>query len=163
MSERPSFSFETLDDVERHCRVLLVGGYRPQRNWNLAQTCLHLNDWLRFPMDGFPPAAWPMRLMMGLMRTTVGRRQLKKILAEGFKPNLPTIPGTVHVVDATEDERAVETLAETIDRFKCHNGAFHASPLFGHMTPQELMRLQIRHCEHHLGFLDSIQQEHEAG
>ncbi len=153
MNEHRKLNFETLDDVERECRSLLDHGYRPLGKWNLAQTCLHLSDWLRFPMDGYPLAPLPVRLLMGTMRATIGRRQLKKILANGFKPNLPTMPATVYATETSDDAQAVQTFAETIDRFKCHNGAFHPSPLFGHMTPQEVLKLQLRHCEHHLGYL----------
>lgn len=142
--------FQSLDDVEQDCRTLLAHGYRQTGKWNLAQTCRHLSDWLRFPMDGYPPAPFPVRVMMGMMRATIGRRQLKKILADGFKPGSPTMPSTVYACDSSEDAQAVETLAQTIDRFKCHNGAFHPSPLFGHLTPQEVLKLQLRHCEHHL-------------
>ena len=69
-------------------------------------------------MDGYPRAAAPIRAMLWLMKVTMGRKQLKKILAEGFSANTPTMPQTVHAADANSDAAAVEQFLETIHRFK---------------------------------------------
>ncbi|MFN7890787.1 MAG: DUF1569 domain-containing protein, partial [Pirellula sp.] len=36
---------------------------------------------------------------------------------------------------------------------KSHRGDIHPSPLFGALTKDELIALQIAHCVHHLRFL----------
>ena len=48
---------------------------------------------------------------------------------------------------------AVAKLKETAERFEAHAGPVYPSPLFGAMTKDEALQLQLRHCEHHLSFL----------
>ena len=44
-------------------------------------------------------------------------------------------------------------LKEVAERFKAHAGPIHPSPLFGAMTKDEALQLQLTHCAHHLSFL----------
>ena len=153
MAEQRQVSFSNLEQALQDAESLLAKGYTSAGDWNLSQCCLHLNDWLSFPMDGFPKAPLPMRIIMGVMKVTVGKRQLSQILDEGFKPGLPTQPDTVYEPDARSDADAVATLRATVDRFEKHSGAIHSSPFFGDMDKPTVMGLQIRHFEHHLSFL----------
>ena len=161
MSQR-QLKFETLDQVNDETQRLLNSGYTAVGHWNLAQVCGHLSDWMRFPMDGFPTPGLPIRVVLWLMKVTVGRRQLKKVLADGFSAGLPTMPDTVKSPDAETDEQAVQKLADVIDRIQSHNGAFHPSPLYGHMTREDLVRLQLAHCAHHLSFLQPNDESPES-
>lgn len=151
--QRRSVVFENLDEVAGDARSLLANGYTTGGNWNLAQVCGHLNDWMRFPMDGYPRASAPIRALLWLMKVTMGRKQLQRILAEGFSAKTPTMPQTVHAADAISDAAAVEQFLETIQRFKNFEGLPAASPVFGELSPEEALRLQLRHCAHHLSFL----------
>jgi hypothetical protein len=152
--QRRNVAFGNLDEVAADVRNLLANGYSMRGDWNLAQVCGHLNDWMRFPMDGYPRAWAPIRAMLWLMKVTVGRKQLKRILAEGFRAKTPTMPQTVHAADAITDAAAVEQLLETVNRFKDFEGPLAVSPVFGELSPDEAMRLQLRHCAHHLSFLN---------
>ena len=67
-----SLTFTDWDEVESDLQRLLQG-YEQHGNWNLAQMSLHLQDWMSFPMDGFPKAPWFMRLLLGCMRATAGK------------------------------------------------------------------------------------------
>lgn len=145
--------FENLDQVVDYCQILVEDGYTANGQWNLSQTCGHLANWMSYPMDGFPKAPFPVAIMLWLMKITIGRSSLKKILAEGFKPGGPTSPASVPGPSDHSDSDAAVELATTIDRFRAHNGAFIPSPLFGDMDRERLTQLQLRHCEHHLGYL----------
>ncbi len=149
---RRTLTFSTLDDVSRDAENLLASGYDKAGNWDLPQVCAHLSDWMRFPVDGFPKALLPIRMMMSMVRVTMGKAMLGKVLAQGFKPGRPTMPETVHTAGGNA-AAAVEKLKETVERFKAHEGPIHPSPLFGAMTKDEAMRLQLAHCAHHLSFL----------
>lgn len=151
--QRRQLTFTNLDQVIEDARKLLGEGYVPTGNWDLAQVCAHLNDWMRFPMDGYPPAALPIRVILWLIKVTVGRRQLRSVLENGFRDSLPTMPQTVHAANISTDAAAVERLVETIDRFKTYSGKFHPSPVYGELTPDEHSKLQLAHCAHHLSFL----------
>ncbi|MEZ6134175.1 MAG: DUF1569 domain-containing protein [Pirellulaceae bacterium] len=138
-----------LNDLHR-----VSAGYVQQGAWDLAQTAKHLNDWLRFPIDGFPSAPLPIRMMLGMMRLTIGRRMLRKIIAEKkMKDGAPTMPSTVYASDEESADAAVAALEHTIDRFRNHSGPIHSSPLFGPMDKATAQQLQFVHFAHHLSWL----------
>ena len=148
-----TLSFNDLDEVLTDVRALHAAGYTAVGNWDLAQACGHLNDWMRFPMDGFPRAPLAMRMMLGLLRITMGRRMLRKILADGsMKRGAPTMPETVPEHGGDQDA-AVKQLCATIERWQSFDGPYHTSPLFGDMDRETATRLQLIHCAHHLSLL----------
>jgi len=103
-------------------------------------------------MDGFPKLPLFLRPVFWLFRNTVGKAKRLKYTAEGMPSGKPTIPQTVARPggDATA---AVAKLKEVAERFAAHAGPIHPSPLFGAMTKDDALQLQLRHCEHHLSFL----------
>jgi hypothetical protein len=152
-SQRRSVTFENLDQVSEDIGNLLAVGYSARGNWNLSQVCAHLDDWMRFPMDGYPKPRPPIRVILWLMKITVGRKQLVSILDSGFRAKTPTMPQTVHASDAKTDAAAAKQFLETINRFKDYEGPIATSPVFGELTREEALKLQLRHCSHHLSFL----------
>jgi hypothetical protein len=151
-TERRKLSVANVDDVVTDVRALHAKGYVKLGNWDLAQTCLHLTDWMRFPIDGFPKPPLPIRMMLWSMRVTVGKVFFRKVLADGMRPGQPTMPQTVYAARGDEAE-AVAKLGETAERFKAYTGPIHPSPLFGAMDKETATRLQLIHCAHHLSFL----------
>jgi hypothetical protein len=150
--ERRKPTFATLDDVVRDAERLLAKGYERAGNWDLAQVCLHLAEWLRFPVEGFPKVPLLLRPPLWVVRTALGAKLKAKVLANGFDAGTRTMPQTVFAAgeDATA---AVSKLKAAADQLKAHAGPIHPSPLFGPMTKDEAVRLQLKHCEHHLSFL----------
>ena len=150
---RRELRFDSFDEVVRDVEQLHAKGYDKAGNWDLAQVCGHLTKWLSYPLDGFPKPGCFIGTMLWLMKITVGRGMKKKILATGkFKEGGPTMPESVTPAGGDE-AAAVSKLKETIERFKNHTGEVHASPLFGPMDKEELSRLHLIHCAHHLSFL----------
>lgn len=140
---------EVVNDVEN----LRVSGYHSVGKWNLAQCCGHIADWMTFPLDGFPRQPWIIRAFLSLLKWTMGKRQLRKILFTRSMPKgNPTMPETVYPseIDASEE---VERLKRTVQRLQESQGPYHASPLFGDMSRRDLLDLQIIHAAHHLSFL----------
>jgi hypothetical protein len=113
--------------------------------------CFHLNEWLRFPMDGFPKMPWFIGGIFWALRHTIGRKKLRQYLLEGMPAGKPTMPQTVG--QPGEAAEAIQKLKETVARFKAFPGPVHPSPLFGAMSKDEATRLQLLHCAHHLSFL----------
>lgn len=151
---RRQLRFSSLDDAVADAKHLLSVGYHATGNWNLAQTLGHCNDWLSFPMDGYPRAALPIRIILWLLRSTIGPSVRKKILRSGrMKAGGPTMPQTVKSASQSEDEAAVETLAQTVARTNHFQGPLHSSPVFGKMSRDEVIQLQMIHLQHHLSFL----------
>jgi hypothetical protein len=153
MPTRRNLTFGGLDAVARDAEHLLAVGYEKAGNWDLAQACGHVAEWMRFPLDGYPKVPLPLRPVMWLARITVGRSVRDRILATGtFETGGRTMTETIPAPGG-DPAAAVAKLRETVARFQAHAGDFHPSPLFGRMTRDEWVRLNLAHAAHHLSFL----------
>lgn len=150
---RRKLQFHDLDEVVQDVEQLQAKGYTKTGNWDLAQVCGHLADWMGFPLDGFPNPGCLIGTALWILRNTIGKRKFREYLDAGQMPSgKPTMPQTAH--PAGENETAeVNRLKENVRRFKAHRGEVYPSPLFGKMTLEEATKLQLIHCAHHLSFL----------
>lgn len=152
-TQRRNLRFETLDQIAADVRNLKSRGYKALGKWDLAQICLHLSDWMTFPVQGFPKQALPIRAILWLMKVTIGKSALAKILASGtMGANQPTMRETIPASGQDLDQ-AIGKLEKAIKGFQNHQGEFHPSPLFGAMDRDTCLRLQRIHSAHHLSFL----------
>ena len=150
---RRELTFATLDDAAKDAENLLARGYDRAGNWDLAQCCRHLSEWMRFPLDGYPKVPLPLKPVMWLMKVTLGKKMLLKILTTGkFDTGGQTLKQTIPAPGGDEPA-AVAQLRVVVERFAKHDGPFHPSPLFGPMTRDEWTRLNLAHAAHHLSFL----------
>ena len=154
----PDLVFENFQQLEDYLHQLLKQGYQQTGTWDLAQTALHLTDWITFPIDGYPRLTVWQRFPLWVLKVTAGRRQLRKILRSGFPSGGPTLGSTIYSAGSMDDEKAVSRYLASVDRFHCHNQNYHASPVFGHMTPEEMQQLQLGHAAHHLTLLVPLPQ-----
>jgi hypothetical protein len=151
-TERRPLKFERLFDVVADAESLHARGHDKAGQWDLAQVCNHLAEWMRYPIDGFPPAPFPVRVILWTMRKTAGKRMLRSILENGFKPGGPTVPASVSA-SGGDESAAVAKLRDAVARFENHSGPLHPSPLFGDLDKATATKLQLVHCAHHLSFL----------
>lgn len=152
-AERRALDFRDFDAVVRDAEALAAGGYTKAGNWDLSQVCGHLADWMSYPIDGVPKASPPARVVLWVVRNTVGRGMLKRVLRERRMPaGTSTLSQSVHAAGGS-DADGVERLRRAVQRFRGHEGPFLPSPLFGQMSREEITQLQLVHCAHHLGFL----------
>jgi len=121
--------------------------------WTLAQCVFHLTEYLRYPMDGFPPVPLPIRMLLWSVRNTMAKKLYHQVLEKQSMPSgKPTIPQSVSG-PGREDQPAADRLKETVDRWRTFGGALLPSPLFGAMTKDEFDQLHRVHMAHHLSFL----------
>jgi len=155
MSDKPQrrpLVFNDLDEVVRDAEALQAGGYEKAGNWDLGQVAGHLANWLVYPVAGFPRAPWPIRVMLGAVRTTLGRRMFEKYMREGMPAGKPTIPESVPAAGGDAGQ-AVAAMRDAVAQFQAHTGDYLPSPLFGRLTREEARSVQLRHAAHHLSFL----------
>ena len=146
--------FTNLDEVVQRLELLQREGYTSAGNWNLAQVSEHLRDWFSFMISGYPSNPFPVNWMLWGMKVTVGKSMLQKILRTGMMASGgPTIKQTVHSAEGLDDDQSVQRLREMIERFQLHSEAYFPSPIFGKLSADEGLRLQLIHCDHHLSFL----------
>lgn len=152
-AQRRQLQFNDLDEVVRDAELLLANGYDKAGRWDLAQCCNHLAEWLRFPVEGFPKAPAPIRAMLWAMRKTIGRKKLLGyITTKSFPAGKPTMPQTVFTPGGDAKE-AVAKVRKSVEAMKAYTGEIVPSPLFGAMTKDEAVQMQLVHCAHHLSFL----------
>ncbi|HEX3149708.1 MAG TPA: DUF1569 domain-containing protein [Gemmataceae bacterium] len=156
MSDKPrrrSLVFNNLDEVTHDAEALLAKGYDKAGQWDLAQCANHLADWMRFPVEGFPKPPAPIRAMLWMMRKTIGRKKLLTYLKDkSFPAGKPTMPQTV-IAPGGDAKAAVEKLKASVEKLKAFTGTIVPSPLFGAMTKDEAVGMQLVHAAHHLSFL----------
>ena len=154
MPERRELEFNSWDEVRSDLDAL-AAGYEQSGNWNLEQAAKHLEDWIRYPIVGFPKAPLPLRVIFAVVRTLIGKSMLKKMIAEKrMRDGLPTAPETAYEATSAEEEsEAIAQLRDAIDRFEKHAGEIHSSPIYGAMDKQTCEQLQFVHFAHHLSWL----------
>ncbi len=156
-------TFSDLDQVMPEVDRLVRDGYRQLGQWDLAQCCEHLKLWMQYPIDGYPPTPWPMRMMIALMRWTLGRRWLSQILtSRTMRAGGPTLPVSVPQAGQLDVASAVEELRGIIERVKGRPRERYQSPIFGELTHEQFVQLHCVHAAHHLGFLVPAGQAADA-
>ncbi len=146
--------FESLSQVFDEVQRLSATGYRALGKWNLAQICGHLNCWMTYPLDGYPVPKLHVRMVLWMVRFTVGKRLLHKIITEKkMKSGGPTLPVTVFPPNALDEHEAIQAFGRAIQRFDSFNDIIRPSPVFGSMDYETARKLQLIHCAHHLRLL----------
>ena len=152
ISQRRKLRFESIDDAvaeaerlvaaEREGRLTHVG------NWRVGRALGHLATWANFAFDGYPPevvAPWPVRLILKLMRNRI----LNQGMMTGVK--IGRVPGgTVGTDEFTADEGS-ERFRAAMRRLR-QNAPTRENPVFGKLTHEQWIQLNLRHAELHLGF-----------
>ena len=150
---RRSLRLDDFDAVLRDVETLRSAGYDRAGNWDLAQCCGHLAEWMRFPVEGFPPPPAPIRLVLWVMKKTIAPSRLRQALeSNSMAAGVPTLRETVPP-PAGDEAAAEETLRKAVARFEAHAGPYRPSPMFGAVDRDTAKRLQLVHCAHHLSFL----------
>ena len=144
---RRDLDFRDFDPLIADLNRLRDEGYERVGNWSLSQACDHLAIFIRGSMDGFD------RMLPWIVRATVGRLLLRWVLnSRKMKAGLK-VPKDFLPQSPREDDQAVASLVELIERFRNHKGPCRPSPLFGNLSHQQWSQLHLIHAAHHLSFL----------
>ena len=152
-TRKRQLKFNHLDEMMNEVRSLNETGYVSNGNWTLGQTCGHLAEWMRYPIDGFPVMPLPIRVIFWMLKKTVLPGMKRKILAEGFKGGMMTAPESVPKEGEMSDQEGIDKLQEVVDRLKAHREGLFPSPLFGPMDVEMHTTVTLLHANHHLGYL----------
>ena len=149
-----SLSFDNFQSMLDEANRLNENGYTSHGNWTLGQSCGHVAEWLRYPMDGFPTPPIFLRPIFWAIKVTMAKRMAKKILNEGFKGGVPTAPESVPKVEELSDAAGIAQLQDVVNRAEQFQGQLLPSPLFGDMDRETWMKVGLLHAAHHLGYLE---------
>ena len=142
--ERRRLSYAGLADLIADVRRLRARGYDRAGTWSLEQACWHLDRILRFVMTGQRAPTTP--------EQDAARPMLERVLATGQIPSGVKAPEPV-TPPADAPAAVVDEFIADNEKFNAHRGPFSTHRLFGNVTDQELKRLHLIHCAHHLSHL----------
>lgn len=153
-SDHRKLHFESLDELLRELDAL-DQAYAQQRlqttgTWTPAQILSHLAAWIEYGYTGYPVATppWILRVILKMM--------LKRYLRSGM-PRGIRIPGVKEGTTGQDDapfEAASQRLRTACLRLMNGEPCPHDSPAFGAMSHEDRIRLNLRHAELHLGYIN---------
>ena len=139
---------EALREIEKLVAADRAGTLSHTGNWDLGKTLGHVATWCEFAFDGYPDVtrvALPMRLVLRGMRNTILNRGMMTGIKVGKVPG-----GTLGLEDITT-EAGLQRFQPVFDRInsECPTAI---NPIFGRLTHEQWIALQLRHLELHLSF-----------
>ncbi len=133
-----------LEAAQRQGRLKAIG------NWTEGEIFTHLAAFLNYPYDGYPPELKPLPWIVRAIFRTMKRSFLTKPMKAGVK--IPGIKGGTVGAQNVPFEQGLSMLRQGLDRLEKH-APTKPNAIFGPMTHQEWIDLQLRHAELHLSFL----------
>jgi hypothetical protein len=155
---------EMLAEADRLAAAEQAGTLTQCGNWSLGTTLGHLAGWMEFALDGYPPEARPPWFIKLLLK---GKKN--KIVA-GPMPRGFRIPGMKNGTLCTAEMPTAEAAARlrrAAERLKS-TAPTRPNPVFGPMTHEEWIAVNLRHADLHLGYFQStsdgtLGRAHEGG
>ena len=151
VSERRRLRFESIDEVlaevDRLAEAERVGRLRQLGNWTLGQVLGHLAAWAEYSYKGTPLKVpffikWILRLRK--------RKFLYGTMRAGVK--IPGVNGGTLATQPMSLDEALGRMRRVMERLKSEAPTAPNS-IFGPLTHEEWIAINLRHAELHLGFL----------
>ncbi|MBW7904658.1 MAG: DUF1569 domain-containing protein [Phycisphaerae bacterium] len=149
---RRALRFSSIDELLREVELIEVadaaGRLRCAGAWTAGQILGHLAAWIDYAYEGYPGKRppWLVRFIVRLSR----KRYLYGGLPAGVR--IPDAPGGTYGTEVLSTEEGARRLRAALERLG-REPARHDSPVFGSMTQEERIALNLRHAELHLSFL----------
>ncbi len=146
-----SSAADVLAELDRIEAAHRAGTLNVTGNWTPGTILNHLAVWINFAFDGYPPdlrTPWIIKFIMGFRRKAMIDR------VGQFSPGV-RIPGLADGTLGTEPASFEQGLVAARAAWKRLQASAptHPSPLFGPMTHQQWLNLNLAHANLHLSFL----------
>lgn len=153
-AERRELEFKDLDDVVADVEKLAKGDVKTTGNHTFTEIVEHLaltHDMTTGKLEG-PKPPWFMKLLMPFMKGMILKDQPVK---PGFK-----LPANAEAFFWPKKEQtlqdAIEHLRQSVERYKTQ-GPLAKHPMFGAITKEQNLSLNLRHAALHLGFVHPVE------
>jgi Protein of unknown function (DUF1569) len=150
VTTRRKLKFDSIDqvlaDVDRLIAVERDGRLRHVGNWTLGQTLGHLASWAEYSYSGIP-------LQTPFFIKWILRSRKQKFIHEPMRAGVK-IPGVSGGTLATEPvplDEAQGRIHRALARLKSEAPTI-VHPIFGPLSHDEWIAINLRHAELHLGF-----------
>lgn len=155
---RRALRFAGLDDLiaelDRIQQAHDAGSLRTTGNWTAGQILGHLAAFWQAAIDGFPPEMAPPWAVRVAARLLFRRKAISGATTPaGFKPPRAA-RAHMEFGPETTFEAGMSSLRAQIERTRRGERFAKPSPLLGELTHDEWLRLQLGHCQLHLGFVE---------
>ena len=140
---------ECIDEVKRIAQAQEQGRLKATGSWTPGQVLGHVAAWIEYGYVGYPikPPPFIIRWLL--------RMRLRKMLDVGMTKGvrIPGIKGGTLGIDDMPADQAAERLIAAFRRLANSEAVPYDSPAFGKMSHEDRTKLNLRHAELHLGFL----------
>lgn len=141
---------ECISEVNRILSADGQGKLKCLGNWTCGQVMSHVAAWIEYAYEGFPMPKAPffIRWILRLRRN----KMLNGKMPRGIR--IPGIPEGTKGIDDLPTQAAGERLIKALRRLASPEPAKFDSPAFGKLSEEERVKLNLRHAELHLGYLN---------
>lgn len=137
---------EAVAEADRLAAAERAGTLTRVGNWTLGQALGHLAAWAEYSYTGAPlKVPLPIRLMLRLGK----KKFLTQPMRAGVK--IPKTPGGTLATDVLPLDEALLRFRSAMERLK-REVPTAPNVIFGQLTHEEWVQLNLRHSELHLGF-----------
>lgn len=150
---RRKLTFKSLDelliDLQRLEDAERAGKLRATGHWTPGEILSHLAAWVEYGYEGYPLGKPPFFLRWIL------KRMLPGMLRNGMRPGV-RIPGAkagTYGQEKVSTSEGFRRYRVALARLKQNEPCPFDSPAFGPMSMEDRVRLNLRHAELHLSFL----------
>lgn len=152
--QRRGVTFRTIPDVfaeiDRIVAADRQGTLKRLGNWSAGQNFHHVATWINYAFDGYPPNLRPPWIVKFIVRTFMKGKFMKGPVSGGIR--IPRIPNGTFGTEETSTDAGAAELRRAFERLQA-SCPTHANILFGPLSHDEWIQMNLRHAELHLGFL----------
>ena len=151
--QRRQLRFNTIDDALAEAERLVAAdcGGRVTRcgNWELGQMLGHLATWANFAFDGYPSEITP-----PLPVRLIGRMMKNRVINKGMMPGMKIgrVPGGTLGTEVMSPDEGLSRFRTAMERLRTTDPA-KPNPVFGPLTHEQWIQLNLRHAELHMSFM----------
>ena len=160
--KRRELRFDSIDaalaDAERLAAAEREGRLASCGNWTLGQALGHLATWANFAFDGYPDSLHPplpVRVIAKLLR--------RKIIYGRMMPGMRIgkLPGGTVGLEVLSTDEGLSRYRAAMQRLRATPPTI-VNPVFGPLTHDQWIQLNLRHAELHLSFHSEMQPPQEG-
>ncbi len=149
---RRKLRFESIDElraeVDRIVAAEQSGDLERLGNWSAGQMFGHVAAWINYSYDGYPfKLPWIVRVIV--------QTQLKRFARKGLWAGvrLPWVKGGTYATEPLSTDEGTERLRAALARLESDEPAECDRQVFGPLSREDRIQLNLRHAELHLSFL----------